>query len=163
MNFGSVTKPVRDVQIFGDISAFFYAHRGICTGGYVVFAVCGGHELAVLSSQAQVQGRFWEIKRHFYAGYTAAPFAYVPDNSGIVRIRFWVNCKGQVGNYSVECYDLGYALGRVNANIVSHLMGLLVQLKDWIPATGENGVAVNSHKFFAFRIDGGKLVDILPK
>lgn len=108
------------------------------------------------------KGGFWVIKQHFYGKFPKPGFETMADNTGIVRIRFWVNCHGEAGDYSVECCDFDYKPATVNPEIIKHLLHLLAELKDWIPGQLE-GKTVNNHKFFAFRIDHGKLVDLLPK
>lgn len=84
-------------------------------------------------------------------------------DNGIVRIRFNINCRGESGNFEIETYSLDYKSNRVNNKITKQLIVLTKNLKDWIPATNEEGEKVNSHKFFAFKIINGKLEDILPK
>lgn len=108
------------------------------------------------------RGGFWEIKNHFNTKFPNAAFEKMPKNTGIVSVHFWVNCKGEPGDYTVQCCDFNYKPAEVHPEIVKRLVQLTTELKDWIPGAME-GKVVNSHKFFTFRIDHGKLIDILPK
>ena len=51
----------------------------------------------------------------------------------------------------------------MSKKITKQLLNISKTLDDWIPAYDEDGNSVNSHKFFAFKIVNGKLIDILPK
>jgi hypothetical protein len=51
----------------------------------------------------------------------------------------------------------------INTQITAQLLELTKGLKYWIPAKDDDEKIVNSHKFFAFKIVNGQLVDILPK
>lgn len=80
-----------------------------------------------------------------------------------MRIKFIVNCKGEVGNLEVETYSLSYKKTILNRKIVEQFFYLIEGLKDWIPAVDSKGERVDSFKFYAFKIVDGKLKDILPK
>ena len=53
-------------------------------------------------------GGFWEIKQHYQSAYPLDAFASLKDNSGIITIRFIVNCEGETGYFRVEQCDLDY-------------------------------------------------------
>lgn len=109
------------------------------------------------------EGDFWAIKKHCYEGFSDETFASLPDNTGIVTIHFWVNCRGQSGDFQTECCRFDYKPAVVHERIVKRLTELVAQLHGWIPARFENGQEVNSHKFLSFHIRNGKLTDILPQ
>ena len=58
---------------------------------------------------------------------------------------------------------MGYESNVMSKKITKQLLNISKTLDDWIPAYDEDGNSVNSHKFFAFKIVNGKLIDILPK
>jgi len=124
------------------------------------FELCGGGLHPYYHPQLNYQGSFFAIKNHFYKGYKEVNSE---NNDGIVRIRFHVNCKGQTGNFTWDTYSLDYDSIKLDDRITDQLLALTQQLDKWIPAKDEDGSALNSHKFFAFKISDGQLIDILPK
>lgn len=133
-----------------------------CTGNQQNFELCGMGKLhPYYYPVLKYKGDFYAIKQHFYQNYKVPP-THVRD-TGIVKIRFHINCKGQAGNYLVETYNLAYVLTTIDPAITNQLLSLTQKLQDWIPAVDEEGDAVNSHKFLAFKIEKGQLIDILPK
>lgn len=110
------------------------------------------------------EGDFWAVKKYIYEGMAGQDFMALPHNTGLVSVHFWVNCRGQAGDFKTVCYGFDYKPVLVDERIVRHLLALCRGLRGWIPARLEgDGQAVNSHKFFTFRIDHGQLVDILPQ
>ncbi|WP_024741906.1 hypothetical protein [Tenacibaculum maritimum] len=108
----------------------------------------------------EYKGGFYEIKKHYFNNYRTI---VSPNNSGIVKIRFNINCKGISGNFHLETYSLEYKNTVISKKITDQLFFLTKSLNNWIPGRDEDGETVNSHKFLAFRIVNGKLIDILPK
>ncbi len=109
------------------------------------------------------KGGFWEIKQHFKSSYPTAKFQALKNNSGIITVQFKVNCKGEIGDFTIQQCDLNYEPTRLNKNIIDYFLTQTKQLKNWLPAKDEDGNAVNSHKFFSFRLKEGQLLEILPK
>lgn len=107
------------------------------------------------------EGEFYTIKKHFSEKYNK-PF-WTQNSTGIVRVSFAINCEGQTGNYKVETCDYDYKPISVDRDIVEQLLGLTKELNAWIPAKSEEGQIVNSHKFFAFKLQEGDLIEIMPK
>ncbi|NQX97149.1 MAG: hypothetical protein HRT73_04600 [Flavobacteriales bacterium] len=109
------------------------------------------------------KGDFWVIKEHFKNNYPIDNFKKMSNNSGIITIQFKINCKGKTGDFKVRQCDLNYKKTILNESISNYFLNKTKALKDWIPAKDEDGNTVNSHKFFSFKLNKGKLVEILPK
>lgn len=109
------------------------------------------------------EGGFWEIKNHFKSKFNENKYHNVENNSGIVTIQFVVNCKGEIGKYETQSCDLNYYETEVNEDLVFDLLNLIKELNQWIVGKDENGTEVNSHAFLSFRIENGKITEILPK
>ncbi len=131
-----------------------------CNKNNVKFELCPGKKHPYYYPNLRYNGDFYEIKAHYYNNYRTIS---LPNNTGVVKIMFSVNCKGKSGNYFLETYSLNYNNIIINKKITEQLINLTKTLNDWIPALDEDGESVNSHKFFAFKIIDGKLTDILPK
>jgi len=122
--------------------------------------LCSGKTHPYYYPTLEYKGGFYEIKKHYYSNYKAIE---LPNNTGIVKISFNINCNGKPGNYFLETYSLDYKNIVITKKITEQLLSLTKSLNDWIPAYDEDGNSVNSHKFFAFKIVNGILTDILPK
>jgi hypothetical protein len=131
-----------------------------CSSGNSEFKLCSGIKRPYYFPTLEYKGDFYKIKNHFFNNYTTIQ---LPNNNGIVKIRFHVNCKGETGNFFTDTYSLDYKKTTINKDITEQLLNLTKSLKDWIPARNEEGENINSHKFFAFKIIKGDLIDILPK
>jgi hypothetical protein len=131
-----------------------------CNSKPTDFELCGGGLYPYYHPQLNYKGSFYAIKEYFYTNYKEVNYS---NNTGIVKIRFHVNCKGETGNFKIETYGLDYNPIKIDTQITQQLLELSQRLKNWIPAKDENGNTVNSHKFLAFKIINGRLTDILPK
>lgn len=124
------------------------------------FELCSGFTYPYYQPELKYEGNFYEVKQHFFSNYQTI---VAENNSGIVRVQFKLNCKGQSGMFNAETYGLDFQRAEIDSAISNQLLSLTKQLDKWIPATDEDGEKVNSHKFYAFKIKEGKLIDILPK
>ena len=128
------------------------------------FVLCGNQKTyPYYHPELKYHGGFWEIKNHFNTKYTEKEFVNIENNSGVVTIQFVVNCDGKTGRFETQSCDLHYTENEVNAAIVKHLLSLTKELKNWNVAIDESNLKVNSHAFLSFRIENGKITEILPK
>ncbi|WP_233900317.1 hypothetical protein [Tenacibaculum piscium] len=92
---------------------------------------------------------------------------YIPvktgENSGIVKIRFDVNCLGETGNFEFETYNLNYKSTTINNSIVNQTISIAKKLDHWIPGTNDDNENINSLKFIAIKLINGEIKEILPK
>jgi hypothetical protein len=131
-----------------------------CNSSNDKFKLCSNEKHPYYYPTLNYEGGFYEIKKHYYDKYKNIQS---DKNTGIIRIQFQVNCRGETGNYKIASYSLDYKLETINKQINDQLLLLTKDLKDWIPAVDDKGESIDSHKFFAFKVINGKLVDILPK
>ena len=131
-----------------------------CNSNKSEFKLCSGSKRPYYYPTLKYEGNFYKIKNHFFNNYKTIQF---PNSNGIVKIRFNINCKGETGNFFIDTYSLDYKNKTINKEITEQLLNLTKDLKDWVPARNDEGEMINSHKFFAFKIIEGKLIDILPK
>lgn len=115
------------------------------------------------SSKPIYKKGFWELKQSFISAYPKATFKTLKNNSGIITIQFKVNCKGETGAFELIQCDLNYNPTVLNEKITSFFLNQTQQLKNWEPGNDEEGNAVNSYKFYSFKIKEGVLIEILPK
>lgn len=124
------------------------------------FKLCSHKKYPYYHPALTYKGGFYAIKEFFLENYEIVNEGV---NTGIVRVQFEVNCLGETGNYEIANYSLEYKKIELTGNINNQLIRLTRELRDWIPAKNEFGENIDSHKFFAFKLVNGNLVDILPK
>lgn len=128
------------------------------------FELCGDQKThPYYNPELKYKGGFWEVKNHFISQYKLNEFINLDNNYGIVTIQFVINCEGKIGRFETQSCDLNYKDSQVNSIIITHLLELTKQLNQWVVAKDENKLEVNSHAFLSFRIENGKITEILPK
>ncbi|PZU90609.1 MAG: hypothetical protein DI529_02460 [Chryseobacterium sp.] len=105
---------------------------------------------------------FYAVKSIFKAKYHAEDYSHLENNTGILHITFWVNCKGETGNYSLESFGFDYKYCELNDKIKQDILNLVKSLKIWKPIA-ENQAIQNFHQYYIFKIQNGEITDILPK
>jgi hypothetical protein len=83
------------------------------------------------------------------------------DESGFLTIRFIVNCKGKAGRYRVQGMNNDYQEKQFNENLTNQLLSLTKQLDGWIVGEYE-GRAYDYYQYLTFKIEKGKLIEIMP-
>jgi hypothetical protein len=106
------------------------------------------------------EGGIFAIKQKYKEEYITVKTG---QNSGIVKIRFDVNCKGETGNFVSETYNLKYESTTMNDSIVNQTVLIARNLNNWTPGTNDDNENINSFKFLAIKVINGKIKEILPK
>jgi hypothetical protein len=126
------------------------------------FKLCGDQKThPYYYPELSYKGGFYEVKSQILIKLNQT---FLNNNiNGIITIQFHVNCEGQTGDFNVKQTDLDYKDTVLDEKLSQHILEIVKNLTDWIPAKNENGEIVNSHKFLSFRIENGVLTEILPK
>jgi hypothetical protein len=106
------------------------------------------------------EGEIFAIKQKYKEEYITVKNG---QNSGIVKIRFDVNCKGETGNFEFETYNLKYESITMNDSIVNQTVLIARNLNNWTPGTNDDNENINSFKFLAIKVINGEIKEILPK
>ena len=83
------------------------------------------------------------------------------SESGMIRIRFLVNCKGQSGRFRLLGSDYNYKEKVFDTSITNQLMSITKQLKIW-KVLSDNGGTKDYYQYMIFKMDEGKIIEILP-
>ncbi|MFT6947464.1 MAG: hypothetical protein ACJARP_001889 [Vicingaceae bacterium] len=126
------------------------------------FTLCPGKSYPYYHPALTYLGGFWKIKKH-YSNYPKEEWKFIAKNTGIIIIKFKVNCTGETGDFIANCTDMTYKKSTLDKKIIDYFIKKTKELSDWIPAKNSSGHEINSHKFFSFRLLKGELVEILPK
>ncbi|WP_114792024.1 hypothetical protein U0035_09220 [Niabella yanshanensis] len=93
----------------------------------------------------------------FFASYRSIPL----KESGLIRIRFVVNCKGQTDRFRLLAMNMRYEPMRFNKRITSQLLSIIKSIKVW-QVQMVNGQPVDYYQYLIFKIRNGQLIEILP-
>lgn len=104
---------------------------------------------------------FYTVKKEFQKIITAET-----NFNGIITVNFFINYKGETNFYKTQVCDLNYQTLSITKNIeplCTQILQAVKQTSPWKPAIDEQRNAINSRKFYSFRFNNGKLIEILPK
>ncbi len=103
------------------------------------------------------EGEKKALEDFFFAQYEAVPV----DQSGWIRIRFIVNCKGETGRFRLLEADENYNPMTYDARITQQLMTFTRNVKGWM-LQYDDGRAKDYYQYLIFKIKEGQLTDIMP-
>ena len=85
----------------------------------------------------------------------------VSPESGLIRIRFIVNCKGQTGRFRITAMDSTYQEKQFDTLITEQLLSIVRGLKGW-KMMPDNENPKDYYQYLIFKIDNGQIIEILP-
>lgn len=83
------------------------------------------------------------------------------NESGIIRIRFAVNCRGETGQFRLLSSDLNYQPKQFSYEITNQLLRITKSMNGWQPKIWRN-MPMDYYQYLIFKIEKGKLTHILP-
>ncbi len=83
------------------------------------------------------------------------------DQSGYIRIRFIVNCKGDAGRFRIISSNFKYQDKTFDTAITEQLLTILKELKGWEIMT-KNEKPLDYYLYLIFKIENGHIIEILP-
>lgn len=83
------------------------------------------------------------------------------DESGLIRIRFIVNCKGELGRFRLMGMNLNYQKKDFNSKITKQLLNITKNLKGWKKQV-KNNIGYDYYQYLIFKIEKGNLIEVLP-
>lgn len=86
---------------------------------------------------------------------------FIGGESGLIRIRFVVNCKGEIDRFRVIGMNEKYEIKNFDQYIVKQLLQITRNLKGWKIKTYENK-EIDYYQYLIFKIENGQLKEILP-
>lgn len=108
-------------------------------------------------SEKTYEGEKAAIDEHFQSQYKKVDS---PD-SGLIRIRFIVNCKGESGRFRLMGMDNDYQPKQFSEAITSQLMSLTKSLKGWKAMKGQAQTR-DYYQYLIFKIEKGQIIEIMP-
>jgi len=89
------------------------------------------------------------------------PLQNLPNQSGYIRIRFIVNCKGEAGRFRVLASDFNYQEKEFDKAIIDQLLSIIERLDGWEIMT-KSDKTLDYYLYLIFKIDNGHIIEILP-
>lgn len=83
------------------------------------------------------------------------------SESGILTVRFIVNCNGRAGRFRLQGMDSEYNEKTFSDNLTSQILSLTKTLDGWMVGEIE-GKNYDYYQYLAFKIENGKLIEIMP-
>ncbi len=103
-------------------------------------------------------GDKWAIEKIFREKYDSKN---VKHESGLIRIRFIVNCLGETERFRLIASDENYQEKTFDESITSQLLAITKNLKGWKAMT-YNDAKTNYYQYLVFKIKDGQIQEILP-
>lgn len=102
------------------------------------------------------EGEKIKIIRTFEQQYKAEEAA---KESGLIRVRFLVNCKGQAGRFRIMGMNENYQEKRFDKSITDQLLRITKGLKGWKTFPDKNR---DYYQYLIFKMKDGEIVEIMP-
>jgi len=83
------------------------------------------------------------------------------DQSGLLRIRFIVNCKGKSGRYRTLMMNEEYKSIEFSDQIVNQLLTIIKQQASW-PLLPDQSNPEDYYQYLTFKLKKGQITEILP-
>ena len=115
----------------------------------------------ILSDKLNLNVTGWEkyeVEKIFEKNYN---HKIVKKESGNIRIRFLVNCKGVSGRYRIIGMDKNYKEKHFDTSITNQLLSITQRLVKWKPFI-KNNIQRDYYQYLIFKIEKGELIEILP-
>ena len=115
--------------------------------------------------------QYYQVNTHYKGGMRSIRREFfkltmnIEDNkrqSGIITVRFIVNCKGITDRFRVYELNSNYQPISFNEHLVNIVLRKCKELRFWIPGKLASGMPVDSYYYINFRFVHGKLIGITP-
>ena len=104
------------------------------------------------------KGEKHESEKIFFEKYNSDN---MPDESGLIRIRFIVNCEGNAGRFRLIAMNENYEEKTFAPSITDQLMKITKSLTGWRAMT-DKGSPRDYYAYLIFKIKNGELIEIMP-
>lgn len=106
----------------------------------------------------QYNGEKIAIHEHFQKGLKTKE---KKGETGVLTIRFIVNCSGQTGRFRIQGMDNNYNEKKFDDTITNQVLSLTRKLEGWMAGEIE-GNKYDYYQYLSFKIENGKLIEIMP-
>lgn len=111
-----------------------------------------------LYEEMQYEGEKYALDNIFATQFKPSEEA---KDSGMIRIRFIVNCKGETGRFRLMSSGYDYKKKQVDKAITDQLMTITKSLKGWKILSDKKGPK-DYYQYLIFKITDGQIKEIMP-
>ena len=111
-----------------------------------------------LNEEMQYEGEKYALNNIFATQFKTSEEA---RDSGMIRIRFIVNCKGETGRFRLMSSGYDYKEKQFNNAITDQLMAITKSLKGWKILSDKRGPK-DYYQYLIFKITDGQIKEIMP-
>lgn len=111
-----------------------------------------------LNEEMQYEDEKYALDQTFATQFKADPTI---KDSGMIRIRFMVNCKGETGRFRLISSGYDYKEKQFNNAITDQLMTIMKNLKGWKILSDKRGPK-DYYQYLIFKITDGQIKEIMP-
>lgn len=111
-----------------------------------------------LNEEMQYEGEKYALDQTFRSQFKVDPKI---KDSGMIRIRFIVNCKGETGRFRLMSSGYDYKEIQIDKAITDQLMTITKSLKGWKILSDDRGPK-DYYQYLIFKITDGQIKEILP-
>lgn len=111
-----------------------------------------------LNEEMQYEGEKYALDNTFFTQYKATDGA---KDSGMIRIRFMVNCKGETGRFRLISSRYDYKEKQFDKAITDQLMTITKSLTGWKILSDKTGPK-DYYQYLIFKMTDGQIKEILP-
>lgn len=86
----------------------------------------------------------------------------VKQESGLIRIRFIVNCQRETDRFRLLTSGLDYQEKAIDKSITDQLLAITKSLNGWGPKYNEEQQPIDYYQYLIFKIVDGQIIKILP-
>jgi len=81
------------------------------------------------------------------------------SGSGMLNLRFHVNCNGQIGNLEINELNSDFEKSSLSQELVDQVIQLISRPANWETFAGED---YNYYMYLNFKIENGEITEIIP-
>jgi len=126
------------------------------------FYPCNGEEQVLqyfnLEAGPQFPGEKPALEQLFKSQYAADSIA---GQSGWIRLRFMVNCKGKAGRFRLLEANSSMVAFQFDSSISEQLMSITKSIKEW-PILYRDQKAIDYYFYLTFKLKDAQIQEILP-
>ncbi len=125
------------------------------------FKLCSSEQNVIqyfnVGAAMEYEGEKPVLVRHFKENYQPVD----TEQSGLIRIRFVVNCNGETGRFRLTQSNFDYKEITFDQQITEQLLSLTKALNGWKTKFNE-GQPADYYQYLIFKIQKGDLTEIMP-
>jgi len=122
------------------------------------FKLCYGDERAYVGYGLEYEGEKPALIKKFEENYKPIN---IKGETGLLRIRFIVNCKGETGRFRLIGMDQNYQEKTFDNKLTDQILSITKSLKGW-KSKKDNGSKFDYYQYLIFKIEDGLIKEILP-